>query len=395
MCIQVVSSGRGLRHNTRDCFSKARRKRGVIPETVFQRVYKVGDYVDVVCDPAQQKGMPFKFYHGKTGRVWNVTKRALGVEMNKQVGGRIMKKRLHVRIEHVRPSRCREEFLLRREKNDKAKKEAKARGEMIGASLKRQPQGPRPAFTLTNVSMYDSPCPSPLSSLSSLSLFCPVVPSVNVVCGHVSPGNRGGGCWEIVCTWSSCVVMHQYADCEFLCLYVFSHITKPIAVRPWRPSRTILCARVSRASKEVRRRGSAECTSGAVSPSHRSPCKSIDHSICHTYTHGREEKERGRYRPVGMRNEKRICVCVRFLLHTRFRLSSITTINSTPPRTSLSAHMITVVIVIVMSVHPVPSPCAQTLCKYIDAHTHTYALRVIALIARQPPVPCAAFPRGP
>ena len=102
MCIQVVSSGRGLRHNTRDCFSKARRKRGVIPETVFQRVYKVGDYVDVVCDPAQQKGMPFKFYHGKTGRVWNVTKRALGVEMNKQVGGRIMKKRLHVRIEHVR-----------------------------------------------------------------------------------------------------------------------------------------------------------------------------------------------------------------------------------------------------------------------------------------------------
>ena len=72
--------------------------------------------------------MPFKYYHGKTGRVWNVTKRALGVEMNKKVGGRIMKKRLHVRIEHVRPSRCREEFLLRRERNDKAKKEAKGKG---------------------------------------------------------------------------------------------------------------------------------------------------------------------------------------------------------------------------------------------------------------------------
>ena len=72
--------------------------------------------------------MPFKYYHGKTGRVWNVTKRALGVEMNKKVGGRIMKKRLHVRIEHVRPSRCREEFLLRRERNDKAKKAAKGKG---------------------------------------------------------------------------------------------------------------------------------------------------------------------------------------------------------------------------------------------------------------------------
>lgn len=29
--------------------------------------------------------MPHKFYHGRTGRVWNVTKRAIGVEVNKQV----------------------------------------------------------------------------------------------------------------------------------------------------------------------------------------------------------------------------------------------------------------------------------------------------------------------
>lgn len=31
------------------------------------------------------KGMPHKFYHGKTGKVFNVTKRALGVIVNKQV----------------------------------------------------------------------------------------------------------------------------------------------------------------------------------------------------------------------------------------------------------------------------------------------------------------------
>lgn len=31
--------------------------------------------------------MPHKFYHGKTGCVWNVTKRAVGVELLKQVGG--------------------------------------------------------------------------------------------------------------------------------------------------------------------------------------------------------------------------------------------------------------------------------------------------------------------
>lgn len=33
------------------------------------------------------QGMPFKYYHGKTGVVWNVTKRAVGVEVNKLVRG--------------------------------------------------------------------------------------------------------------------------------------------------------------------------------------------------------------------------------------------------------------------------------------------------------------------
>jgi ribosomal protein L21E len=45
----------------------------------------VGDYVDIKVNASVHKGMPFKFYHGRTGIVWNVTKRALGVELNKVV----------------------------------------------------------------------------------------------------------------------------------------------------------------------------------------------------------------------------------------------------------------------------------------------------------------------
>ena len=36
-------------------------------------------------DAAVHKGMPHKYYHGRTGVIWNVTKRSVGVEMNKQV----------------------------------------------------------------------------------------------------------------------------------------------------------------------------------------------------------------------------------------------------------------------------------------------------------------------
>ena len=42
-------------------------------------------HVSVQGNGAFQKGMPYKFYHGKTGRVFNVTKSAVGVIVNKQV----------------------------------------------------------------------------------------------------------------------------------------------------------------------------------------------------------------------------------------------------------------------------------------------------------------------
>lgn len=34
---------------------------------------------------AVQKGMPHKIYHGKTGRIFNVTPHAVGVVVNKRV----------------------------------------------------------------------------------------------------------------------------------------------------------------------------------------------------------------------------------------------------------------------------------------------------------------------
>ncbi|KAJ6428511.1 hypothetical protein OIU84_023849 [Salix udensis] len=70
---------------------------------------------------------------------------------NKQVGNRIIGKKIHVRVEHVQPSRCREEFKLRKKKNDELKAEAKACGEKI--STKRQPKGPKPGFMLEGATL--------------------------------------------------------------------------------------------------------------------------------------------------------------------------------------------------------------------------------------------------
>merc|ERR1711907_93128 len=118
----------GLRSGTRDMFSKSFRTKGPEHLSTYLVNYKVGDYVDVIANPCIHKGMPFKYYHGKTGRVFNVTPRAVGVEINKHVTpkGVIYKKRIHVRIEHVRKSRCREEFLNRVVTNDLASRSSRS-----------------------------------------------------------------------------------------------------------------------------------------------------------------------------------------------------------------------------------------------------------------------------
>ena len=94
--------------------------------------------------------MPYLVYQGRTGVVWDVTPHAVGVEVNKQVGGRVIRKRLHIRYEHVQHSRCREDFLARRKANDEAHAAAKKAGKKI--VTKRAPAGlPREGFTLENV----------------------------------------------------------------------------------------------------------------------------------------------------------------------------------------------------------------------------------------------------
>merc|ERR1711988_51913 len=126
--IHKMTNPKGYRRGTRDMFSRAYKKKGVEHLSTYLKVYKHGDIVDIKGNGAFQKGMPHKSYHGKTGRVFNVSKHAVGVIVNKRVGGRILPKRVSVRIEHIKHSTCRQDFLDRVKANEKLKKEAKAAG---------------------------------------------------------------------------------------------------------------------------------------------------------------------------------------------------------------------------------------------------------------------------
>ena len=103
----------GYKRRTRHKFRKGFRQHGSIHISKNLTSDKIGDIVDVVCDGAIHKSMPYKYYHGRTGTVFNVNPRAVGVIVNKQVRNRIIGKRLHIRIEHLRKSTCRTAFLDR------------------------------------------------------------------------------------------------------------------------------------------------------------------------------------------------------------------------------------------------------------------------------------------
>jgi len=137
----------GYRARTRHMFNKGFKNHGPTKLSTFLVTYRVGDIVDIKANASQQKGMPHKYYHGRTGVIYNVTPRAVGVLVNKVVGNRYIEKRVNLRIEHVRHSKCRQDFLDRVKKNEESTKEAKAKGERV--SLKRIPAQPRLAYTVS------------------------------------------------------------------------------------------------------------------------------------------------------------------------------------------------------------------------------------------------------
>jgi len=141
----------GVRAGTRYAFSRKFKEKGMISLSTYLKTYKVGDIVDIKANGAQQKGMPHKVYHGKTGIVYNVTKSALGIVVYKKVGNRYLEKRVNIRLEHIQHSKCREEFVRRVKDNAARRRAAKEGGETV--HLKRLPAMPREART---VSMKDN-----------------------------------------------------------------------------------------------------------------------------------------------------------------------------------------------------------------------------------------------
>ena len=130
----------GYRGKTRHLFKRPFRCNGTEHLSTYMKQYKKGMFVDIVANGSIHKGMPHKFYHGRTGRVFDISPNSIGVIVNKQVRNRIVEKRIHVRVEHLRISTCNANF----KKHAKAVEEAKRKEPNKKQMTKRLPVGPQP-----------------------------------------------------------------------------------------------------------------------------------------------------------------------------------------------------------------------------------------------------------
>ncbi|AFN83024.1 60S ribosomal protein L21 [Encephalitozoon romaleae SJ-2008] len=139
---------KGYRRGTRSLFSQDHRKHGVPHVSKYLEKYEIGDMVDILVNPAIMKGMPHKYYHGRTGRVYDVKPRSVNIALYKRVRGKYVIKKVIARIEHVRKSRCCEESQNRILKASELAKSAEARG-MVLPPIKRKIEGPRKGMEIS------------------------------------------------------------------------------------------------------------------------------------------------------------------------------------------------------------------------------------------------------
>ena len=128
----------GYRGKTRHLFKRPFRCNGPEHLSTYMQQYKKGMFVDIVANGSIHKGMPHKFYHGRTGRVFDISPNSIGVIVNKQVRNRIVEKRIHVRVEHLRISTCNANFKKHVKEVEKEKREKKNEKKI----RKRLPVGP-------------------------------------------------------------------------------------------------------------------------------------------------------------------------------------------------------------------------------------------------------------
>mmetsp|Transcript_19058 Transcript_19058/g.38863 ORF Transcript_19058/g.38863 Transcript_19058/m.38863 type:complete len:160 (+) Transcript_19058:675-1154(+) len=121
-----MTRSNGKRSNTRNNHSRPFRRHGSEHTSTYLQNFKVGDYADIIINSSIHKGLPFKYYHGKTGKIFNISKSSIGIKIEKTVGNRKILKKISVRVEHLKKSKSIIGFSEKKAAKDRIRYEEKS-----------------------------------------------------------------------------------------------------------------------------------------------------------------------------------------------------------------------------------------------------------------------------
>lgn len=84
----------GQRHDTRKLFKLSKKRKISSKFSTNFRNFKVGERAEIKINSSSRKGLPYKWYQGKTGRIASIGKDSIIIEVVKKIKNKKILKRL-------------------------------------------------------------------------------------------------------------------------------------------------------------------------------------------------------------------------------------------------------------------------------------------------------------
>ncbi|KAK1334831.1 hypothetical protein QTO34_004401 [Cnephaeus nilssonii] len=115
-----MTNTQAKRRDPHHMLSRPFRKHGVVPLATSMQIYEKVKWTSREW-ALFKKERPTRVSMAKLG-VYSVTQHAVGIVVTKQVKGKVLAKRMNVRIEHIKHSKSRASFLKRGKENDQKRR---------------------------------------------------------------------------------------------------------------------------------------------------------------------------------------------------------------------------------------------------------------------------------
>jgi len=105
-------NSKGKRSRTRNIFKKNKRKSEISLNSLILMKNQLNTNVSIKINPSIKKGIPNKWYMGKSGTVTNISNCFVQIFIKKMIKNKLLNKNILISTEHIRRKKSKNNYLL-------------------------------------------------------------------------------------------------------------------------------------------------------------------------------------------------------------------------------------------------------------------------------------------